>query len=64
MKKEKNNRNKNTVMVAAALLVAAIIIIITCIDPETALRLVAAVTIAIVYRLSKDTRSEKGEEKK
>lgn len=63
MKKEKNNRNKNTVMVAAVLLVAAIIII-TCIDPETALRLVAAVTIAIVYRLSKDIKSEKEGEKK
>lgn len=62
MKKEKNNRNKDTVMVAAALLVAAIIII-SCIAPETALRLVAAVTIAVVYRLSKDTRSEEGEKK-
>ena len=58
MKNEKNNRRKNTVMVAAALLVAAIIII-SCIDPETALRLVAAVTIAIVYRLSKDKEGEK-----
>lgn len=63
MKNEKNNRDKNMVTVAAALLVAAIIII-ACIDPETALRLVAAVTIAVVYRLSKDIRREKEGKKK
>ena len=63
MKNEKNNRDRNMVTVAAALLVAAIIII-ACIDPETALRLVAAVTIAVVYRLSKDIRREKEGKKK
>lgn len=58
------NRKKNTIRTALAVLAIVAIGIYAFSSPVAALRVVAAVTVAIVYRLSKDTRSGKGEEKK
>ena len=58
------NRKKNAICTALAVLAIVAIGIYAFSSPVAALRVVVAVTVAIVYRLSKDTRSEKGEEKK
>lgn len=55
------NRKKNTIRTALAVLAIVAIGIYAFSSPVAALRVVVAVTVAIVYRLSKDTRSEKGD---
>lgn len=58
------NRKKNAICTALVVLAIIAIGIYAFSSPVAALRVVVAVTVAIVYRLSKDTRSGKGEEKK
>lgn len=58
------NRKKNAICTALVVLAIIAIGIYAFSSPVAALRVVAAVTIAIVHRLSKDTRSEKEGEKK
>ena len=55
------NRKKNTIRTALAVLAIVAIGIYAFSSPVAALRVVVAVTVAIVYRLSKDTRSGKGD---
>lgn len=58
------NRKKNAICTALVVLAIIAIGIYAFSSPVAALRVVAAVTIAIVHRLSKDIKSEKEGEKK